>query len=205
MYKYFYIFEFLLYILYFIYFIGCDSKRKTDVLDYLNGQFQATLRERKSIPSTYSFMVASNPYRVLSSYSYDWDERPLRSNRVAKQPPLTDNGSSDLESATDDRSAALLPAAFRKISTVSDHDDFIQLVINAKTMADLNGFGTEINWRGYTTSIPTNFKLTRENLKYELISGLQSLSKITENEQKVFYFSTRGKLYDIVFSYDAMI
>ena len=57
-------------------------------------------------------MVGKNPYRVLASFTYDHKERPLRSGRVANQPPMTDTGS-DHDSSDDE-----MPRKKSKLSEV---------------------------------------------------------------------------------------
>ena len=131
-------------------------------------------------------MVENHPYRVLSSFSYDFEEKPLRSERVAEKPPCPDtasDGESILEPST-----ILLPSTLRNISEVPEHDEFIQLVINAKAMASSSNTPETVNWRGYVTDIEPNFKMTRVSLRKELLLALQRLTTLSEMERKVICY-----------------
>lgn len=164
-------------------FIGCDLARRDGVVDYLNDLYQRSLKQKKLIFDTYCHIVKNNPYRVLASYSYDWKESPLRSNRIAAIPLLTDAGSGNESTVSNDRTV-LLPSPLRSISNITDHKEYIQLLINGKTTASLNKCQTPVIWRGYTTTIDPNFNLTRENVRDKLLSALQKI-RISEVEQKV--------------------
>lgn len=160
--------------------IGCDSRRKEVIVDYLNDNYQEILKEKKTILESYSDMVKNNPYRVLASYSYDWDEKPLRSDRIARNPGLLE--------PTIDSSLADKTSPFVNISTSSEHYDFIQLIINAKTMAEINDSSASIWWKGYNTLITPDFKITRDSLKEKLLSVLRNVpnpAELTELEKKV--------------------
>lgn len=123
--------------------------------------------------------------RVLASYSYDGDETPLRSDRIAEKPPMSDFAS-DLESVSvcDSRKISL-PTPFTKISEVPGHDEFIQIVINAKTTADITNSPTKIEWRGYCSDINPGFILSKESLTKELLQALKRLNEVSETEKKV--------------------
>lgn len=49
-------------------------------------------------------MVDNYPYRVLASYSHDFAEKPLRSDRIADNAPLTDVAS-DIDSIMEGQSS----------------------------------------------------------------------------------------------------
>lgn len=152
-------------------------------MESLNSHFEEVLKEKLSIYLAYSFMVAKYPFRVLASFSYDHEERPLVNN--LQQPPLIDS-SSDRESNFGGKSfATLLPSAFKNISEVMEHDDFIQMVLNAKTLAQLKGSPESITWRGYVTDIGPDFELSREALRNELLTALQCLNELSAMEHKV--------------------
>lgn len=153
-------------------------------MDSLNSQYAKILRSKPSIFEAYSDMIDSNPSRVLASYSYDQHEKPLRSERLATIPPLTDTAS-DPDSSMENNFSGLLPPTLRNISAIRDHDEFFQMVINAKTSAQLQNESVEMSWRGYSLTVPPNFDLTRENLRDHLLSALQNLIQITELEHKV--------------------
>lgn len=128
-------------------------------------------------------MVKRKPYRVLASFSYNFEEKPLRSQRITTKPPMTDTGS-DQDSSDNNKTS--LPGAFKDISPLDAHDEFIQMVINAKTVAQLESRSSDITWRGYTTSISPNFLLTKENLRSELLCALQNLITLSNMEHKVY-------------------
>lgn len=163
--------------------LGCDIARREKILDYLNNEYQRVLKEKESIYETYSHLVANNPYRVLSSYTYDWQELSLRSNRVATNPALTDAGGSSNESSVSARSVCL-PCPFKNISEIREHDDFIQLLINGKMTAELTNSPTSINWRGHKTTIDSKFKLDRKTLRDKLLDALKEI-KLSPIERQV--------------------
>lgn len=137
-----------------------------------------------SIFATYSDMVDLNAYRVLSSYSYDSFEVALRSGRIAEKPPLSDVAS-DLESVHDNRQK--VPSPFMSLSGIPNHDDFIQMVINAKATADLTESPAQITWRGYSSTINPGFKISKDSLRKCLLDALQRLNEISETEKKVIH------------------
>lgn len=154
------------------------------ILESLNTTYEKILREKLSIYVAYSFMVKKFPFRVLASFSYDKEERPLKTNSLPK-PTITEY-SSDRESNFEGNCfATLLPAAFQNISEVLEHDEYIQMIINAKTVAQLKKSPESITWRGYVTDIHPDFELSREGLKHELVTALQCLSDISNLEHKV--------------------
>ena len=150
-------------------------------MDELNSSYERVLKSEMSIFKAYSEMVEQYPYRVLASYSYDKEERPLRSQRVAANPVQSETAS-DLDSV-DYRNAS--GSQFQDISSLRDHDDFIQMLINGKAMAQLNNKPYTITWRGYSTNIDPEFLMTKSTLKNELISALKNLVSITKEEEKV--------------------
>ena len=176
--------------------------RRNKILDELNSDYEQLLQHRISIFTTYSEMVENHPYRVLSSYTYDFEEKPLRSDRVADKPPYMDTVS-DAESIMEP-SSFLLPATLRNISEVPEHDEFVQLVINAKAMASMSNGPEEINWRGYVTHIEPSFRMTRASLRKELLLALQRLTTLSEMERKVsnssFFFLSLILHYLIAYS-----
>ena len=127
-------------------------------------------------------MVEKYPYRVLSSYSYDFDEKSLRSERVGEKPPL--EVVSDVESVMEPRTVPL-PYQFKEVSKLQEHSEFIQKLINGKVLAVMTNGPSEINWRGYTTTMTPDFDMTTNNLKKELLIALQSLTTISEMERQV--------------------
>ena len=164
-------------------FLGCDTDRREKIIDDLNSQYARILQEKRSIFKSYSEMVEGNPYRVLASYSYDCKETPLRSQRVAMVPPVTDTGSDssmDPDSRTD-----FLPSPFKNISKIKGHDEYIQIILNARTMAQVTNEPCPIMWRGFSSTITKNFELSFDSLKKELINALQSMLTITKEEKEV--------------------
>lgn len=109
------------------------------------------------------------------------------SDRNSQHPPLTDIGS-DMECNAEGGKtfAVLLPVPFQNVSGFSEHDEFIQIVINAKTVAQLKNAPEPIQWRGYSTNINPDFQLTKNALKKELLNALLSVDEVSELEQKVF-------------------
>lgn len=128
-------------------------------------------------------MVEKHSYRVLASYSYDAHEKPLRSERIAEEAPVTD-AASDIESVVDSRSITL-PARFKNVSSVPEHEEFIQLVINAKVVATIEGSAAPVHWRGYRTTVFPEFEMTTDNLRHELLNALQCLTELSDTERKV--------------------
>ena len=143
----------------------------------------------------YSEVVERNPYRVLASYSYDLEEKPLRSDRVAKDPPPHDEFS-DIESNMEVRSVSL-PTQFKEISPIEEHDDFIQILINARVAATCSSQDIPICWRGYTYTVKQDMEMTTDNLRKELIVALQQLDHISEHEKKVFFIHIIYKYIDV--------
>ena len=150
-------------------------------MKYLNTTYNDLLKSKLSIVKAYTEMVEKNPYRVLGSYTYDEDEKPLRSERIAEKPPVTDTGS-DHDSV---EGYSSLPEPFRNISPVHDHEEFIQMVINAKTLACVENQSCDVNWKGYKTSITPDFVMSNNNLTKELVEALKSLVSLTEKDNEV--------------------
>ena len=156
---------------------------KKELLDRLNNQYQDILRQKLSIFVTYSTMVKNCPYTVMASFTYDKEDRPQRSTRIAAS-----------DSNSDDGRSPWLPLPFQNLSAVGEHDEFFQLIINARTVAQLNKAPEKITWRGYVTHIPPDFELTRESLRNELLTSLKVLTELSDMEKKVtllFYFTSR--------------
>lgn len=171
------------------YFIsGCDIARRMEIINHLNELYQINLQQKKSIRDTYKYMVNMHPARVLSSYSYDWNESPLRSTRIAPVPVLTDaasaNESSCGEGGNNSEKYVPLPDCLKTISTIPDHLEFFQMVIYGKTVAYMNNLPSSVIWRGYTTTIQPDFDPSRENLRQTLLSALKNV-KLSQSEQKV--------------------
>ena len=139
-------------------------------------------------------MIARNSYRVLASYTYDHEEKPIRSGRIAAAAPSMTDTASDMESSAPDKIS--LPLPLRNISAVPEHDEFIQLMINGKALAGLQQSQAEITWRGYSTSIPPDFEMSKDNLRKALLSALQNIISLNETEQKADYYMVN---LDIVF------
>ena len=152
-------------------------------MDGLNSQYEEFLQKKLSILVAYTEMVERNPYRVLASYTYDENEKSLRSDRVADKPPQLDEPS-DVESIMEPHSVSL-PTHFKEISPIHDHDDFIQILINAKVAATCSSKDIPICWRGYTTTVTEDMVMTTGNLQKELIIALESIGHISEVEKKV--------------------
>ena len=161
---------------------GCPSDRRKEIVDGLNFQYENCLQKKLSILVAYSEMVEKNPYRVLASYSYDVEEKSLRSDRVAAKPP--NDYPSDVESNMEARSVSL-PTHFKEISPLEEHSDFIQILINAKVAATCSSVDVPVCWRGYTSIVSQDLVMTTPNLRKELIVALQHLDHISEAEQKV--------------------
>ena len=165
------------------FFSDCDSERRKQIVDTLNEQYEEILQRKLSIFATYSEMVEKNSFRVLSSFAYNADETALRSDRIAERPPMSDIAS-DLESVSESRYVNL-PSPFLNLSGIPEHDNFIQMVINAKATADLTNKPAQISWRGFTTNIIPGFQLTKNSLRNTLLDALQRLNEISATEQKV--------------------
>ena len=133
-------------------------------------------------------MVEKNAYRVLSSYTYDQEEKSIRSERVAPNPVMSDTASDMDYSSTFDTSKSNLPFPLRSISAVPEHDEFIEMMINAKTVAQFQKAPADITWRGYSTTITPDFEISKENLMKELLSALQNLISLSATEEKVIYY-----------------
>ena len=166
-------------------FLACDSTRRQQIVDILNSQFENVLKEKLTIFQSYAHMVAQNPYRVLASYSYDWEETPLRSQRVAPVPALTEAGSD----SSSDNSGVCLPSIFKNLTNIKDHDEYVQKLLNARTLAQVNDAPTRVTWRGYTSVVTPTFEISRDNLTKSIINALQRMPKITQLERQVIIHS----------------
>ena len=149
----------------------------------LNFQYEQFLQKKLSILVAYSEMVERNPYRVLASYSYDFGEKSLRSDRVADLPYQKDE-LSDVESNMESR-AVSLPSYFSDISQIPEHNDFIQILINAKVAATCSAMDINVCWRGYTTTVSQNMEMTTEALKNKLLTALQNVNDLRDEERQV--------------------
>ena len=127
-------------------------------------------------------MVEKYPFRVLTSFTYDGEETPLRSDRIAERPPMSDIAS-DLESVASD--PKVVKAPFIDVSGIPNHNEFIQMIINAKATADITNSAIMVQWRGYSTYIHPGFKLSKDSLQKEILDALQRLEDVSEIEKKV--------------------
>lgn len=171
-------------IFYFLFLIDCNSDRRQSIIKYLNEKFQEILKKRKNISDAYGEMVSTHSYRVLSSFTYDGEEKALRSERVASPPPMTDTAS-DPESSVSVNKVISLPAPLQNISAVPEHDEFVQLFSNAKTLAQVQNRPAQMTWRGYSLDVHADFEMTRENLQSELLRALDNLIDLSETERQV--------------------
>ena len=73
-----------------IIFLETTPHRIKTVIDELNFEFQCYVEKEKDINSAYTKMVSRNPFRVLSDYTYDAFEEPLKGAEQTKMPSLTD-------------------------------------------------------------------------------------------------------------------
>ena len=169
---------------YFFFLIGCDSDRRKNVVDFLNSEYEELLQKKLSIYVAYSDMVAKHSYRVLASYSYDAYEKPLRSERIVDGGLPQRQQPSSMGSVGEARSV-VLPSRFLDVSNIPGHQDFVQLVINAKVLATIEGSSTSINWRGYSSTIFPELEMTTKNLRHELLNALQCISELSDVEKKV--------------------
>ena len=76
-------------VLFFSTILDCDSVRRKNIVDDLNAQYEEVLQHRHSILATYTEVIEQNPYRVLGSYSYNFEENSLRSERIAPKSHST--------------------------------------------------------------------------------------------------------------------
>lgn len=164
--------------------IGCTSDRRKEIIDGLNCEYEDLLQKKLSILVSYSDMVERHPYRVLASYTYDRAENSLRSDRVAEKPPASD--ASDAESVMEPQSASIT-YQFKEVSEIPEHEEFIQMVINAKVLAFMSRTRepVPINWRGYSSTVPEDFVMTTDNLRNKLLEALAQLSDISDIEKEV--------------------
>ena len=148
--------------------------------------YEQLLQKKLSILVAYSEMVDIHPYRVLASYSFDRAESSLRSDRVAEKPHVSD--ASDVESVMEARSMSI-PSQFKEVSEIPGHDEFIQMVINAKVVGSMSMTRepVPINWRGYNGTVKPDFQMTTENLRNKLLEALEQLTHTSEVEKQVFF------------------
>ena len=86
----------------------------------------------------------------------------------------------------DNESGSVIGPPCINISSISGHDVFIQMIINAKAMAEMDNSTIPIIWRGFKTSVSSKLPLNRSNLKERLILALKSIKNITEEEKQVY-------------------
>ena len=68
------------------------------------------------------------------------------------------------------------------------HSEYIQKLIHAKAMADMNGKSVTIHWRGYYTSIKPNLPpFTMNKLRTLLSEALAKIKLPTDEEREVFF------------------
>lgn len=109
--------------------------------------------------------------------------RPLRSDSLAEKPPA--DVPSDVESVMEPQSSSL-PNQFKEISELPEHDEFVQMLINAKVLSVMTNQPVPLTWRGYSTVMTPDYEMTTGNMKNELIAALKSIAQISEEERKVF-------------------
>ena len=97
---------------------------------------------------------------------------------------MTDAPSANESSVLGEIRSVPLPCPFRGISNVCDHDEYIQMLINGRTTAELQKSPANISWRGFSTKISPDFVLTRANLRSKLLEALNKI-KLSEVERQV--------------------
>lgn len=143
------------------------------LVEYLNSEFCELRKIKLSTSEAYSDMVHRNPYQADTC------------TEIRKQSVSSDSG---IEPSTDSSSNAgsiPLPVPLRDISSIREHDEFVRLVINAKTLAQVENRPADIDWRGYSLTVQPSFDITRDNLKKELLSALKTMIKLNDLEIKV--------------------
>lgn len=68
--------------------IDTDSKRRESILASLNERFQDLIRNFK-ISEAYAKIVSAKPFKVLSSFVYDWTYVPLKRGNMDRSKPIS--------------------------------------------------------------------------------------------------------------------
>lgn len=164
------------------------------------------LNKLSTIKDAYAEMVSRYPYRVLSSYNYDWDERPSRSQRCSLPAPVTDSAAESYLSSRSQRCSLPAPVThsaaeshlsteprmkedfFSGISTIDGHRIFLEKLIEAKKFVDINSKIMTVKWRGFSTNVsPNHPPYTPDLLLEKLLQAIVSIVEVTPEEKEVSY------------------
>ena len=142
----------------------------------------------------------------IAIFQGQYDSNTENSQRFASQSILQDWASTDSSSSTTGMTTSCptrtssvslgfkQPIQMKKTKTIAsssstssslsnpfsefsgDEGEFIQLLINAKTVADMNETEVPVEWRGYGTSVMPNLPpFTKTTLRERLNSALQNI------------------------------
>ena len=88
------------------------------------------------------------------------------------------------------------------------HEEFIQMLVNAKAVADMNEGPVRVQWRGYHTSVKPHLPpFTKDSLKMKLAEALQCISLPTPEEREVliYIFFNSYKVINFFFIFPSSI
>ena len=78
---------------------------------------------------------------------------------------------------------------FKKLNINLGHSEFIQMLVNAKAVASMNGKSVRVHWRGHYTSVkPNEPPFTSDDLRMRLSKALLDIRLPTDEEREVHLF-----------------
>ena len=191
-----------LHLLYFV--IGTPKGRVNDIVGNLNMQF-SLLISTKSEDESYFEIIKTNPYAVLSKYTYDHNPTPLNINQEKKYDPESNLDDTGDEADDDDK---YQNSGVLDVGNDEESDDELrqhlikfpkhaQLLLqfrNAKIAADRCKKKTFVTWRGHRTSMtPGTPNLDYPMFKRRLLKALDDIKDISVAETEVQPFNLGKK------------
>ena len=128
-------------------------------------------------------MIKKYPYRVLSSFTFDVPQTPLRSARLLGDDPASETivssiekESEEMETESDDFSICHFP----------HHREFVKAVRDAEKLAKDSGVRAPYHWRGYRGYVSATLPpITIPGLQMRLMNALQGINNISVPETMV--------------------
>lgn len=162
------------------------SARRGDLINYVNNEYEGLLKVNSDIMVALETMVNKYPYRVLSSFTFDAEQKPLRSARLGDDPNYEVVESSnenevddeDEDNEEDDTSICHFP----------DHIEFVRAVREAEKLARETMVRAPYHWRGYRGFVaPSLPRITVPGMQYRLMSALKRIDNLSVPETMVNY------------------
>lgn len=160
----------------------------------LNDQYELFINDNNDIWTALEKMIEKYPYRVLSSFTFDSNETPLRSARVVEGPPSETVVSSNEPENPNQNDGDIDDDDDFSICHFPHHREFVKAVRLAEKGAKESGVRVPYYWRGYRGYVaPTLPRIDVSELQLRLMNALQRIPNLSVPEILV----TLTKLYII--------